>query len=64
MNGATQGEMRGIIPRSIELILEKSQDMIAQGWKYTLEATYLEVRVLVCVRVCILVCEYERVCTV
>lgn len=35
--------MRGIIPRSIEKIIAECAKFSAQGWRYTIEATYLEI---------------------
>ena len=38
------GENAGLIPRSVKQILEISQKMADQGWKYSLEVSFLEVR--------------------
>jgi kinesin family member C1 len=49
-------EHRGIIPRSIELILSTVAEGRSNGWEYGLEASFLEiyneaVRSILCVRV-------------
>jgi kinesin family protein C1 len=36
-------ESKGMIPRSVEQIFETMRAMSKQGWKYTLEASYLEI---------------------
>ena len=38
------GEGAGLIPRSVRQILDAARRMEAQGWVYTLEASFLEVR--------------------
>jgi len=43
MQGTLSGDQRGIIPRSIEKILEESARLNGSGWDYTLEAAFLEV---------------------
>lgn len=42
MQGAT-GEERGIIPRSLEMIVAETQRLKLQGWEYTLHASFLEI---------------------
>ncbi|KAF5742204.1 Kinesin 1 [Tripterygium wilfordii] len=36
-------EQRGLIPRSLEQIFQSSQALIAQGWKYKMQASMLEI---------------------
>merc|ERR1712224_1192360 len=43
MQGGTQGDSRGIIPRAIEQILNTSQTMSGDGWVYTIKASFLEI---------------------
>ncbi len=44
MQGGTQGESRGIIPRAIAQILETSQRMNRDdGWEFTIKASFLEI---------------------
>lgn len=43
MQGANMGEFRGIIPRSIEKIMEEATRLSEQGWQYRLEVTFLEI---------------------
>ncbi|OQR88827.1 kinesin, partial [Thraustotheca clavata] len=43
MQGSGNGEMRGIIPRSIKKVLEECERKNEHGWKYTLQASYLEI---------------------
>jgi len=43
MQGTTQGENRGIIPRSIEKVLQESKRLASQGWEYNLQATFVEI---------------------
>eukprot|EP01050_Picozoa_sp_SAG11_P016158 SAG11_NODE_2172_length_3721_cov_2.345941_1_plen_360_part_10 len=43
MQGATTPESRGIIPRSLEMIVSETQRLADQGWKYTLHASFLEI---------------------
>lgn len=43
MTGSVTGDQRGIIPRSVEKVLEQSQALSASGWTYVLEASYLEI---------------------
>ena len=35
--------MRGIIPRSIEKVLEESEKQMQQGWQYTMKVSFLEI---------------------
>lgn len=44
MTGTVSGDQRGIIPRSVEKVLEQSLSMSTGGWTYQLEASFLEVR--------------------
>lgn len=37
------GEDAGLIPRSVQKILATARDMAAHGWKYTIEASFLEI---------------------
>ena len=37
------GEERGIIPRSLEMIVAETQRLKLQGWEYTLHASFLEI---------------------
>jgi kinesin family protein C1 len=39
----TSGEDRGIIPRSLEMIVTEAQRLKLQGWEYTLHASFLEI---------------------
>jgi kinesin family protein C1 len=43
MQGSNMGDNRGIIPRSIEKIMEEAGRLENAGWKYTLEVTFLEI---------------------
>ena len=43
MQGSTEGEMRGIIPRSVEKILTSAKGLEAQGWAYTFKVSFLEI---------------------
>lgn len=43
MQGAGGSHMRGIIPRSISRILERSEKLCQDGWKFCLQVSYLEV---------------------
>ncbi|XP_011003401.1 PREDICTED: kinesin-1-like isoform X2 [Populus euphratica] len=36
-------EQKGLIPRSLEQIFQTSQSLIAQGWKYKMQASMLEI---------------------
>jgi len=37
------GDHAGLIPRSVKQILETSGKMSGQGWRYSLEVSFLEV---------------------
>ncbi|KDO24488.1 hypothetical protein SPRG_10304 [Saprolegnia parasitica CBS 223.65] len=43
MQGGRRPEMRGIIPRSMNLIMGCCATLLDQGWEYTLEVTYMEI---------------------
>lgn len=43
MQGGNQGELRGIIPRSVALILKEVNELRNEGWTYELEASFLEI---------------------
>ncbi|KDO30870.1 hypothetical protein SPRG_04772 [Saprolegnia parasitica CBS 223.65] len=43
MQGSGNGQMRGIIPRSIEKILDECSKNQEAGWRYTLHASFLEI---------------------
>ena len=43
MSGSVTGEQRGIIPRSVEKVLEQAQALSTGGWSYGLEASFLEI---------------------
>jgi kinesin family protein C1 len=43
MQGYGKGDMRGIIPRSIEKIGIYRDTMIEKGWVYTMEVTFIEI---------------------
>lgn len=43
MQGSDMGEHRGIIPRSVEKIMEEAKRLEADGWTYSLKATFLEI---------------------
>jgi len=43
MQGSGKNEMRGIIPRSVELILSQAAILQAQKWKLKIEASFLEI---------------------
>jgi hypothetical protein len=47
MQGSGQGAMRGIIPRAVAKIMEQAATLSGEGWQYTLEASFLEVRLYV-----------------
>jgi len=38
------GESAGLIPRSVRQILQAAQRAEGQGWRYSLEVSFLEVR--------------------
>ncbi|CAK4799735.1 unnamed protein product [Aphanomyces euteiches] len=43
MQGSGNGQMRGIIPRSIEKIISACEKSAEQGWKYVIHASFLEI---------------------
>jgi kinesin family protein C1 len=43
MQGSADGQMRGIIPRSVEQIRLRTQELVEQGWQYTVNASFLEI---------------------
>lgn len=43
MQGSDMGVHRGIIPRSVEKIMEEAKRLEGDGWTYTLEATFMEI---------------------
>ena len=43
MQGSGNGQMRGIIPRSIEKVLEECERLISQSWIYTTRVSFLEI---------------------
>ena len=43
MQGSGNGQMRGIIPRAVEQILEQVNLLGGQNWKYTMSASFLEI---------------------
>ncbi|RHZ23674.1 hypothetical protein DYB31_009026 [Aphanomyces astaci] len=43
MQGSGNGHMRGIIPRSIEKIMAEVTKSEAQGWRYVMHASFLEI---------------------
>ena len=43
MQGTSAGESRGIIPRSVELIIERVHELRSEGWLYDIEASMLEI---------------------
>ena len=43
MQGSGNGQMRGIIPRAVEQILEQVNLLGQQKWKYTMSASFLEI---------------------
>ncbi|KAF0685983.1 Aste57867_22186 [Aphanomyces stellatus] len=43
MQGSGTGQMRGIIPRSIEKIMSECDKSQEQGWRYVLHASFLEI---------------------
>ena len=43
MQGSPAGEMRGMIPRSIEKVLETSKKLRSQGWEFGLRVSFLEI---------------------
>ncbi|KAI9986071.1 hypothetical protein PInf_024926 [Phytophthora infestans] len=43
MQGTGNGQMRGIIPRAIEMILQECEALKEQGWKYVAKVSFLEI---------------------
>lgn len=43
MLGDTSGENRGIIPRSVERVMETARQQRARGWEFSMEASYIEI---------------------
>jgi kinesin family protein C1 len=43
MQGSGNGPMRGIIARSIETVIQQSQALGDQGWKYQMNVTFVEI---------------------
>ncbi|TMW62896.1 hypothetical protein Poli38472_005514 [Pythium oligandrum] len=43
MQGSGKAQMRGIIPRAIQLIINTCRDLTAQGWQYALEVSFYEI---------------------
>ncbi|KAH7488864.1 hypothetical protein KRP22_008499 [Phytophthora ramorum] len=43
MQGSGNGQMRGIIPRAIEMILQECETLKDQGWNYTTKVSFLEI---------------------
>ncbi|TYZ60122.1 hypothetical protein PybrP1_005869 [[Pythium] brassicae (nom. inval.)] len=43
MQGSGKAQMRGIIPRSIQLIIRCCQELSSQGWSYSLDVTFFEI---------------------
>uniref|UniRef100_K3WUH1 Kinesin-like protein n=1 Tax=Globisporangium ultimum (strain ATCC 200006 / CBS 805.95 / DAOM BR144) TaxID=431595 RepID=K3WUH1_GLOUD len=43
MQGSGNGQMRGIIPRSIEKVLHECEVLKLQGWNYTVQVSFLEI---------------------
>jgi hypothetical protein len=43
MVGQGMGDQRGIIPRSVEKVLEQAAELSRGGWSYQLEASFLEI---------------------
>lgn len=43
MQGSGNGQMRGIIPRSIEKVMSQSDSLASQGWKYSMQVSFLEI---------------------
>ena len=43
MQGSGLGDMRGIIPRAIERVGEYKAELEAQGWKYEMRVSFLEI---------------------
>ncbi|KAE9328785.1 Kinesin-like protein [Phytophthora fragariae] len=43
MQGSGNGQMRGIIPRAIEMILQECETLKQQGWSYITKVSFLEI---------------------
>ena len=43
MQGSGNDQMRGIVPRSIEKMLSKSQVMLNDGWQIEMRVSFLEI---------------------
>lgn len=43
MQGSGKAQMRGIIPRAIQLIIKSCEDLTAQGWVYTVDVSFFEI---------------------
>eukprot|EP00958_Prasinococcus_capsulatus_P028166 scaffold6362_cov378-Prasinococcus_capsulatus_cf.AAC.12 len=43
MQGAPMGEERGIIPRTVEKVLEAAERLGAKGWDFAMESSYVEI---------------------
>ena len=43
MQGSGLNQMRGIIPRSIEKVMEACAHLSTQGWEYHLQVSFLEI---------------------
>ncbi|KUF82511.1 Kinesin-2 [Phytophthora nicotianae] len=43
MQGSGNGQMRGIIPRAIEMILQECETLKEQGWNYVTKVSFLEI---------------------
>jgi kinesin family protein C1 len=43
MTGETTGAQRGIIPRSVQKVMEQAELLTEHGWQYTMEASFLEI---------------------
>ncbi|OWZ05766.1 Kinesin [Phytophthora megakarya] len=43
MQGSGNGQMRGIIPRAIEMILQECETLKHQGWSYNTRVSFLEI---------------------
>ncbi|KAG3243871.1 Kinesin-like protein [Phytophthora idaei] len=43
MQGSGNGQMRGIIPRAIEMILQECETLKDQGWNYITKVSFLEI---------------------
>lgn len=43
MQGSGNGQMRGIIPRSIEKVLSECARLELEGWRYSVQVSFLEI---------------------